>query len=93
MGKGTATFVVVVNFILFVLRNFIRKRPSPYAGNRQSDTTEAAGHTRAHVVLILGELLRGGGHLVTTGAEQFKLLPILIKFVFLGTSILSYQAF
>ena len=28
------TFVVVVNFI--------RKRPSPYAGDRQSDTTEAA---------------------------------------------------
>ena len=28
--------------------NFIGKRPSPYAGDRQSDTTEAAGHTRSH---------------------------------------------
>jgi hypothetical protein len=32
----------------FVLQNFIRKRPSPYTGYRQSDPTEAAGHTRSH---------------------------------------------
>jgi hypothetical protein len=39
-----------LQYYLFVLllRNFIRKRPSPYAGDRQIDTTEAAGHTRSH---------------------------------------------
>ena len=29
-------------------RILFEKRPSPYAGDRQSDTTEAAGHTRSH---------------------------------------------
>ena len=31
-----------------LFRILFEKRPSPYAGDRQSDTTEAAGHTRTH---------------------------------------------
>ena len=48
-NQGPSALATNVKFLpSFVLRNFIRKRPSPYTGYRQSDPTEAAATTRTY---------------------------------------------